>query len=177
MNQFQKSLLLVIFLTVILSVCWMACDVLTEQNKTYRGENWLVNEYLRPNFVKDKYRLEGTILSEGTSSFYYIQWFGGIFVIFYIFFLPLFVIFISGRYQFFNPDYRNYAKSLLIPLVFSIVAILMQWYGIRFSSEVAVYVWVFSSLWYSSTILIVAIVNWIIYLLKRKSVKMERSKV
>jgi len=150
MNKLLKYVLIVNLILLILIGIVALMGILGEN---YNGSNTAPREGLEVKEPRNPYSTLGTI---------------AFFIAFYI--LPLFAVAMAVIYQFKEPYFLGYLKSLIIPITTIIVAFLMSaiW-GSRLQGEEGMVILLFIGVWIAVFILVL-IINLIIFLVKRTTI-------
>jgi hypothetical protein len=157
MNSLLKYILIVNLVSVILIGLFAVGSVMYENYKeTYYTQSQV-----------DAAQQGGQLLAPPKGILYSL---GNVLAFLFMFVLPAFIVLMSGIYQYKNPNFKGYGKSLLIPLSYVILAfvltLLIGQLTINLSGEegmIFIYIWAQFML----TFVTVAIVNLVICLIKR----------
>lgn len=156
MNQLLKSVILVNIVFIVIFGIFTTIGLLYE--------NYTANYYSQEEI--SSMHAQGQLVAVPKGPLFVLG--QGLFYIF-MFILPIFVIIISGIYQLKNLNLKEYGESLLIPLSYILIAFLgtLLWGSLTNISGEEGMIFAYFWLQFAITFAAVAIVNLIIYFIKK----------
>lgn len=159
MNQLLKYLLVTNVILIILGALIISFGLL---DKSYKANFYTQSEI-------DAIHAQGNLVPLPSNGIFYYFTFGLGYLFFYGF--PIFIILMSGMYQFKNFNFKGYLKSLLIPVIYILVVFII--FMIIYSLEVFgtgedvgfLGLYIFGQL--MVTFILVLVINLIIFLILR----------